>query len=213
MKITATQFLPILWDASVALHLKEKRTMVALAGPPGSGKTTLALKIQNFLNQKEAHVCAVLPMDGYHYDDGYLEAKGWRHRKGAPHTFDVGGLKIMLQRLSENTEEEIAIPLFDRTLEISRAGAQVVPQTARIVLVEGNYLLLNALPWASLRPYFDVTALLDVPPETIRQRLIARWQGFGLPEEEVLAKVEQNDLPNMEAVLQNSQKPQYLIET
>ena len=208
MKITANELQSILEQAAT-----NKRILVALAGPPAVGKTTLASRMQEALNSKAAHSCAVLPMDGYHYDDLYLNEKGWRTRKGAPHTFDVGGLQVMLQRLYDNTEEAIAIPIFDRTLEISRAGAQLIPKTTPIILVEGNYLLLNTPPWAALHPYFDVTVLLNAPQALIRQRLMERWQGLGLPQEEVLAKVEQNDMPNVAMVLQNSQAPQYLIET
>lgn len=86
-------------------------------------------------------------MDGYHYDDMLLDRLGRRARKGAPDTFDVGGYAHMLKRLRENAEEAVAVPVFDRDIEIARAGARLVPRSARIIVTEGNYLLLRDEPW------------------------------------------------------------------
>jgi pantothenate kinase len=97
--------------------------VVAIAGAPGSGKSTLAERLVSRLNECAERSAALLPMDGYHYDDRILIERGLRARKGAPETFDVLGLVHMLDRLRRNQEDEIAVPVFDRDLEISRAGA------------------------------------------------------------------------------------------
>lgn len=188
-----------------------ERLLVAVAGPPGSGKSHLADALEARLNARKPGLAAVLPMDGYHYDDRILEARGLRPRKGAPDTFDVAGLLHMLQRLRRNEEAEIAVPVFDRDLEIARAGARLIPRTVRSLIVEGNYLLLRQPPWNSLRDQFDITVMVSVPEEVLRQRLTARWAGYGLPAETIEAKVAANDLPNGRVVIAESSPADYVI--
>ena len=153
----------------------EARLIVALAGAPASGKSALAAEAEDRLNRAHPGSCAVLPMDGFHYDDEVLVPRGWRPRKGAPHTFDVGGLAATLQRLRRNRETTVAVPRFDRNLEIARAGALLVERSVRLVLVEGNYLLLNQDPWTSLMTFFDLTALIQTDEATLVARLRQRW--------------------------------------
>jgi pantothenate kinase len=172
------------------------RVIVALAGAPGSGKSTLADKLIGRLNARQPGLAAVLPMDGYHYDDLYLVPAGLRPRKGAPHTFDVGGLYHTLKRLRARDEPEVAVPVFDRQIEIARAGARLIPADVAVIVVEGNWLLLDQTPWDRLRPMFDVTAMVDVPEHVLRARLRGRWERLGLTEPEIAAKLEENDLPN-----------------
>lgn len=179
-----------------------ERRVVAIAGPPGSGKSTLVETLDAALSPD----AAVLPMDGFHYDDEVLVPRGWRARKGAPHTFDVGGFHALLSRLKRNAEDEIAVPRFDRDLEIARAGARLIPRAARILLAEGNYLLLDDAPWTALHPLYDLTVMLRPTEETLRQRLTARWIHYQLDEEGIRQKLEDNDLPNGRLVLGKSRK-------
>lgn len=172
------------------------RVIAALAGAPGSGKSTLAEKLVGKLNARQPGLAAVLPMDGYHYDDLYLVPAGLRPRKGAPMTFDVGGLYHTLHRLRARDEAEVAVPVFDRKIEIARAGARLIPRETPVIVVEGNWLLLNQAPWDRLRPMFDVTVMVEVPEHVLRSRLRGRWERLGLSEAEILAKLEENDLPN-----------------
>lgn len=172
------------------------RVIAAIAGAPGSGKSTLAEKLVGKLNARQSGLAAVLPMDGYHYDDLYLVPAGLRPRKGAPMTFDVGGLYHTLQRLRAREEAEVAVPVFDRKIEIARAGARLIPKDVPVIVVEGNWLLLNQAPWDRLRPMFDVTVMVEVPEHVLRSRLRGRWERLGLSEAEIVAKLEENDLPN-----------------
>ncbi len=119
------------------------RRLVAIAGPPGAGKSTVARHLEKRLNAARPGSANVLEMDGYHYDDGLLQQLGRAARKGAPDTFDVGGLAHMLTRLRRNDEGPIAVPVFDRKIEIARAGAVLIPADVSVILVEGNYLLLS----------------------------------------------------------------------
>ncbi|MBI0331684.1 nucleoside/nucleotide kinase family protein [Burkholderia plantarii] len=180
------------------------RRLVAVAGPPGAGKSTFAARLVAALNDGAPGHAALLAMDGFHYDDRVLNARGQRARKGAPHTFDVDGLAAMLARLAADDGREIAVPVFDREIEIARAGAAIVPAAARIVVVEGNYLLLDDAAWAPLRAAFDTTVMLAVPRAVLVERLAARWHGYGMNEAAILAKLDGNDLPNVDLVLGRS---------
>jgi pantothenate kinase len=190
---------------------KAGRIVVAIAGAPGSGKSTLAENLVGLIEANAPGMAAVLPMDGYHYDDMLLDRMGRRARKGAPDTFDVGGYSHMLQRLRANEEEAVAVPVFDRDIEIARAGARLIPRSARIIITEGNYLLLRKAPWSELRPLFDVTVFVDEPEATLRQRLEARWRGYRLSPEEIRAKLEENDLPNARIVIAESGEADYCV--
>jgi pantothenate kinase len=189
------------------------RLLVALAGPPGSGKSTLAERLIEKLNADRPGRAALLPMDGYHYDDILLNALGRRERKGAPDTFDVGGLRQMLRRLRDNDdgEDAIAVPVFDRDIEIARAGARLIPREAGIIVVEGNYLLLRQPPWASLRALFDVTVMIETSTDALRERLTRRWRHYQLSAEAIQAKVESNDLPNGAFVVAESAAADYRL--
>lgn len=176
----------------------EARRLVAVAGPPGSGKSTFAERLHAQVADRIA--AEVLPMDGYHYDDTVLNARGHRARKGAPFTFDVDGFAAMLARLRADEGRDVAVPVFDRSIEIARAGARIVRATTRLIIVEGNYLLLDDPDWARLRPHFDMTVFLRVPEEVLAERLGARWAGYGMDAGVVRAKVEENDLPNARLV-------------
>lgn len=180
------------------------RVIAALAGAPGSGKSTVAERLCDALNARQAGMAAVLPMDGYHYDDLHLVPAGLRPRKGAPDTFDVGGFFHTLKRLRARDEAFVAVPVFDRDIEIARAGARMIPADVPIILAEGNYLLLQQEPWARLRPLFDVAVLVDVPEAVLRERLLARWRHYDLTAEEIAWKLEGNDLPNGRFVMAES---------
>lgn len=143
-------------------------------------------------------------MDGFHYDDLVLVSRGDRPRKGAPHTFDVDGFAVALGRIAADDGRDVAVPVFDRSIEIARAGARIIGPAARIVVVEGNYLLLNHPSWAPLRQYFDLTIFARVPLAVLEARLLDRWAGFDLEGEALRAKMEGNDLPNARLVVSGS---------
>lgn len=188
-----------------------KRRLVAIAGAPGSGKSTIAAELTVRLNRMEPNRAAILPMDGFHFDDAILAAIGRLAAKGAPDTFDVGGLLQILRRLKANTEDAIAVPVFDRHLELSRGAARLIPRSTEIILVEGNYLLSTERPWGALRSHFDLAVFLDVPEPVLRERLLRRWRDHGFGEAEARKRAEGNDIPNGAYVRENSATPDIVI--
>jgi pantothenate kinase len=199
--VTRTLDLRGLADHLVATQGPARR-LVAIAGAPGAGKSTFVEALQAALaGQLRSEV---LPMDGFHFDDIVLNARGHRPRKGAPHTFDVGGFAATLERLARDDGSEVAVPVFDRSIEIARAGARIIGPEARLVIVEGNYLLLDDPTWAPLQRFFDLTVFLDAPERVLEERLRARWNGYGLSSQEVADKLGGNDLPNAHLVTRSS---------
>ena len=179
---------------------QQGRFIAALAGPPGAGKSTLAEAVVAELGP----TARVVPMDGFHYDDAILIARGQRARKGAPETFDVAGYHHLLTRL--RVEDEVAIPVFDRSLELSRGSADLVSADHRILVTEGNYLLLNEAPWTNLATYFDLTVMIDVPESELDRRLLERWDFYGKTPAEARAWIDGNDMPNIRRVTQGSRQ-------
>jgi pantothenate kinase len=170
------------------------RFIVAIAGPPGAGKSTLADAVSAAL-QTLGESAEVLPMDGFHMDNGVLQEKGLLSRKGAPETFDVRGFLDII-RAVRVAEGEVLVPVFDRSRELAIAAARIIDASTRFVLVEGNYLLLDRAPWSSLEGQFDYAILISPPVATLEERLMDRWRGYGLSEETARAKTQGNDLKN-----------------
>jgi len=174
------------------------RFITALAGPPGAGKSTLAAALVAELGPG----ARVVPMDGFHLDNPVLDRLGLRARKGCPESFDAAGFVHLMRRLAG--EDQVAIPLFDRGLDLARAGGDVVGAEDRLLVVEGNYLLLQAEPWCQARGFFDLTVMLAVPEPELERRLVQRWLDHGLDAAAARARALGNDIPNARRVLADS---------
>lgn len=187
----------------------DRRTVVALAGAPAAGKSLLAAALAERLGD----TAVVFGLDAFHYDDAVLEARGDRDRKGAPHTFDVDGYRAMLLRLRTTPSEPVALPLFDRALELSRSCAVIAEARHQIVITEGNWLLLDDPRWAGLRELFDLTVQVTTDMATIRERIIERWRGHGFDDAEAERRAEENDLPNAQLAIDGSVAADLMIQT
>lgn len=196
--------------AILARATETKRLIVAIAGPPGAGKSTVSAAISAAINAREANAAVVVPMDGFHLDNAILDARDQRKRKGSPPTFDCAGLEVLLKRLRAG-EDNVVIPLFDRKLDLARAGAAVVSGDQRILLVEGNYLLLNQSPWDRLAPLFDLTVFLQVDRVEMENRLVQRWLGYGYNVGSAQQRALSNDIPNADLVLSASRPADYTV--
>lgn len=183
-----------------ALALPAGRQLVALAGPPASGKSTLAETLAAALSDA-GRMAVVVPMDGFHLDNRLLDARGLRSRKGAPETFDLRGFARLISDLK--MPGEVVFPLFDRDRDLAVAGAGLVPDSCDLVVVEGNYLLFDAPGWRDLKNEWSLSAYIDAPESLLRQRLGARWLDQGLNAHDAAVRAEQNDLPNARRIAQH----------
>ena len=187
--------------AAVALVPAGGRAILGIAGSPGAGKTTLAeLLVAEVARSQGADWVAHVPMDGYHLADVQLERLGLRHRKGAPETFDAAGYAGLLGRIRTEADSSVYAPGFDRTLEQPIAAAMVVPPAARLIVSEGNYLLLESDAWPTARAAMDEVWFVTVDESARLQRLVDRHVQFGKPAEAARDWVASTDAPNAELV-------------
>ncbi len=165
------------------------RYLFGIAGPPGSGKSTLATRLGAELD------APVVPMDGFHLRNSELGRRGRLGVKGAPETFAAADFVALVRSLRE-PHRSVSCPVFDRTID------EPIPDRIRVcaddvvVIVEGNYLLLDRSPWEPLVSLLDATAYLDVPAEVRLQRLVDRHVAFGKSRQEATAFVHRSDTAN-----------------
>ena len=189
-----------------ALADGKTRRMIAIAGAPGSGKSTIVEELAKLIPNS-----AIVPMDGFHLDNATLTARGRLHRKGAPDTFDTDAMLHMLQKIALGGA--VTVPVFDRSADaVVPDGAVIAPET-QIVLVEGNYLLLDAPGWREMHGLWDLTVLLDVPEAELHRRLVQRWLDHDLPLQQAQDRAASNDLPNAQTVMSMSAKPAISFKT
>jgi len=173
------------------------RRLLGIVGAPGAGKSTLAEAICAALGPALA---ARVPMDGFHLANRVLRELGLAERKGSPPSFDAGGFRALLRRLRAVDEPVVYAPEFVREWEEPVAGALAVPREVPLVVVEGNYLLLDEGDWHGTPELLDETWFL-APEETARrERLIARHLRYGRSRADAEAWVASNDDPNARVV-------------
>ena len=151
------------------------RILIGLVGKPGVGKSTLVEKIKNQFPGDEV---SIISLDGYHLSNEVLEANGARNRKGAPDTFDAQGFTELLREV-KSAVSDIRFPIFHRDIEASVADEGVVPAAAKVVVVEGNYLLSRDFGWDKVADLLDHSYFLELDDEVRMQRLIERHIRYG----------------------------------
>ena len=170
------------------------RVVLGLVGAPGAGKSTLATALQAAF----ADVAVVLPMDGYHLANSELQRLGRAGRKGAPDTFDAAGYLALLQRLREPSRagETVYAPEFRREIEEAIAGAIAIEPHHRLVITEGNYLLVDQGAWSGVAALLDEAWYVEVDEALRNERLTRRHEAFGRSPEDAREWVAQTDGPN-----------------
>lgn len=182
-------------QARALLAASRERVLIGITGAPGAGKSTLAEALVDVLGDD----AALVPMDGYHLADEELARLGLSDRKGAPATFDRAGFATMLSRLrppADPGDAPIYLPRFRREIEAAVAGSIPIAPWHRVLIVEGNYLLL----WPEVRAQLDRTWFLDPPSPARLAGLIARHVRFGREEEAARAWVMRSDEANARLV-------------
>ncbi|MCY4726861.1 nucleoside/nucleotide kinase family protein [Nocardioides sp. STR2] len=192
-----TNTLSALVDRATSLLDKPGRVTLGVTGAPGAGKSALTDTLLT-------HLCAAmdtdavghLPMDGFHLADVQLDRLGRRDRKGAPDTFDVDGYVAALRRLHDEPDRTLFAPGFERDLEQPVAAAIAIPPSARLVVTEGNYLLLPDGGWERVRPLLTEVWHVEVDDDVRRERLVRRHEQFGKSPAAARDWVDQVDEPN-----------------
>lgn len=178
----------------------DERRVLGICGAPGAGKSTLAAQLQADLAQSYPGASVVLAMDGYHLAQSVLTRRGQTDIKGAPETFDGKGFASMLHRLHAEQSETLYAPSFHREIEDSIAGEVEVPPSVKLVIVEGNYLLLQTEPWLEVSSLLDESWFIDLPGEVRRERLVRRHLSFGVSVEDATARATGSDENNARVI-------------
>ena len=181
--------------------MSRERALLGICGAPAAGKSTLAERLVAALGPSSVYI----GMDGFHLAQVELDRLGRTERKGAPDTFDAAGYVNLLRRLRSRPDEIVYAPGFRRDLEEPIAGAVPVPPSVRLVVTEGNYLLLSDPPWDQVRGLLDEVWFLDPPEDDRRQWLIDRHRAFGRSLAEARERTYGSDERN--AVLINATRP------
>ena len=181
------------------------RFILAISGPPGSGKSTISSLIANSLGE-----CAkIVPMDGFHFENQQLKDLNLLHRKGSPKTFDAYGFLELIKNIKK--KENLSFPIFDRDADETIKDAETLCLKHKIIIIEGNYLLLNKHPWSDLKEYFDLSICLEVSDIELEKRLTDRWIENGLDPISASARAINNDMANVSYVKKHSIHPDFRI--
>ena len=199
-------FLPLLRKWTTLQHQLKRRVIVFLSAPPGVGKTTTAQFLE-YLSQKEKDIEEIqaVGLDGFHYHQDYIlthkvcidgKQTAMKEVKGCPETFDIEKLRNKLSHLkTENTKW----PVYDRT--IHDVKEEVVTVEKQIVLIEGNWLLLDEKPWNELEAECDDSVFISADENFLQERLIKRKVMGGLTKEEAEAFYRKSDCKNIRRLM------------
>jgi pantothenate kinase len=195
------------------------RLMLGVAGPPGSGKTAFATILVAVVNAEASDDLAVLVgLDGWHYSNEYLathfiDRDGQRIAlssiKGVPETFDAAGAYSYLSEIRRGGH--VSFPVYSRRLHepVPRGGS--VDSHHKIVVVEGNYLLMDEDSWRPIRGLFDIRMFISAPRDILIASLTERHQRGGKTPEATARQVRMVDLPNAERVGPSAAYAQVLV--
>ena len=199
-------FMPLLANLTALQKQENKRIIVYLAAPPGCGKSTLASYLERLSIENGYTPIQALGMDGFHHTNIYLNSHYRKNtgellalHKGAPDTFNLESLREHICFIKEG--KETYWPIYDR--KIHNPIENAIKVDSSIILIEGNYLLLNDEPWNKLKDYADYTIFITGEPIDLENRLINRKMQSGSSFETALKHYHETDKPNLLLVNQN----------
>ena len=186
----------------------QERIIIGIVGKPGAGKSTLtSFLLENLVAEK----AVLVPMDGYHLSNKLLEECEKADRKGAFDTFDARGYCELIKRIKSDSDSDIYFPIFHREIEESIVAEGVVLKNCKVVLTEGNYLLLDNHGWQDVKSFFTESWYIQIDDDLRRERLMARSIRYGRSPEiaykwthgsdEVNAKVVETTMNNADVIL------------
>ena len=203
-------FIPFLKKLTEMQQAAGRRILVMMAAPPGAGKSTLLSFLDRLAEETEGvSRIHTIGMDGFHRRQEYLlshdtlrDGKPVRmvDVKGAPETFDLEALTERVKRVSSG--ETVGWPVYDRLLHNPVEDA--VSVDGEIVILEGNYLLLDLDGWRELKGFADYTVSVRAEETLLRERLISRRIKTGVAEDEAARFVDYSDMPNVRLCLSRS---------
>ncbi|XVF71920.1 hypothetical protein PTKIN_Ptkin12aG0078900 [Pterospermum kingtungense] len=202
--------------------------IVGLAGPPGSGKSTLAIEVTQRINKlwpqkarpldprvKPPDVAVVIPMDGFHLYRSQLDAmenpEEAHARRGAPWTFDPMLLLNCLKNL--RNQGSVYVPSFDHGIGDPIEDDIFVSLEHKVVIVEGNYLLLESGVWKEISSIFDEKWFINVDLDTAMQRVLKRHISTGKPPDVAQWRIDYNDRPNAELIMPSKKNADLVIKS
>ena len=195
--MSASEMARVILENIKSLKPRKNRVLIAIAGPPGSGKSTVGELLTGLMN-KNLMKTSLIPMDGFHLDNETLEKINLLERKGAPETFDIGAFLSLIKEL--RFKNDIKVPLFDRSADKVIKDAQIISREQDYLVIEGNYLLLDRELWRDLSKYWDYKILLTIEQTVLKSRLIERWLAENHTYSEAEARVIKNDMVNANLV-------------
>ena len=203
-------FLPLLRKLTALQQEKGRRILVMLAAPPGAGKSTLLSFLEHLTNEHDdLGMIQAIGMDGFHKRQEYLVSHTVQRDgkeipmvkiKGAPVTFDLERLTESVKKVANG--EVCGWPIYNRLLHNPTENALTVSR--KIVILEGNYLLLDMTGWNDLKKYADYTISVSAEENCLRERLIDRRIKTGVDSETAAQFVDFSDMPNVRLCLQKT---------
>lgn len=183
-----------------------QRFILGIVGVPGVGKSTVSHLLQQAINDS-----IVVPMDGFHLPNDILDERGLRALKGIPATFDSEGFVALLKSIRKQSSEPLYGPAFDREIDGSVPNAIVVHPSHQLIIVEGNYLLLETPPWDKIQTILDATWYLAGDEQRIHKRLLTRHIAGGRTSREAEEKIASTDAPNADLIKATQTRADFII--